>query len=400
MAEPDTAATPPASPEPVSARGLNLPLRAQVLERGAALASRLEQFGQLALVLLLAVGCWKVLAPFFPAILFALVIATSTWPAYRRLHAALRGRSTLASLVACLLTVLLALGPLVLLMMSLADAAGWVLGLIERVKAQNLGPAPDWLARLPLLGPAIAGAWAEISADPARLKEMLSFLAAPAREAALVSGRALGNASLQVTLTALLLFFLYRQGEALSRTLRAAAERMGGESAQELVSTARHSVTGVLFGVLGAGLAQATLATIGFALAGVPNPFLLGALTFVLSMVPVGPPLVWGGAAIWLFQHGEAGWGVFMLVYGMLGISAVDNVLKPLLISRASHLPFAFTLMGVVGGVLAFGVMGVFLGPTLLALSVDLGGQWLGRSAARSSEAESTAAPAPPPSAA
>ena len=334
---------------------------------------------QLALVALLAVGCWRVLAPFFPAILFAIVIATSSWPAYQAMRRGLGGRTTIASLLACLLTLLVAIGPVLLLLMSLGDAAAWLLGLIDRGFDAGLPAAPDWLRAIPLVGTLIADAWQAAAQDPARIRELFSYVAAPARQAALVSGRALGNAAMQVLLTALLLFFLYRQGEQFARQLRTAAQRVGGEFAQELVDTARNSVTGVMFGVLGAGLAQAMVATLGFAIAGLPNPFLLGTLTFVLSMVPVGPPLIWGGAAFWLFQQGDTGWALFMLAYGMLGISTIDNVLKPLLISRANHLPFVLTLMGVVGGVLAFGVMGVFLGPTLIALSVDLGTHWLRR---------------------
>jgi predicted PurR-regulated permease PerM len=98
---------------------------------------------------------------------------------------------------------------------------------------------------------------------------------------------------------------------------------------------------------------------------------LLGALTFALSIVPVGPPLIWGGASIWLFEQAQTGWSLFMLVYGVAGISSIDNVLKPILISRSSRLPFAATLIGVIGGVIAFGVPGVFLGPILLALAIE-----------------------------
>lgn len=341
--------------------------------------NRLEQFAQIALVLLLVVGCWLVLAPFFPAILFALVIAVSTWPVYQRLLRAMKGRALLASLMASLLAMLLAVGPVVLLLASLADSASEFLHFVEQSVARGAPPAPAWLRELPLLGATLFAWWNDVAADPARVKELLSLLAAPARQAALVSGRALGNAAMQIGVTALLLYFLYREGERLGFWLYEAAQRVGGVFAKELLGTARHSVIGVMFGEIGAGFAQATVATIGFLLADVPNPFLLGTLTFVLSMVPIGPPLIWGGAAFWLFQQGETAWGFFMIVYGLLGISTIDNVLKPLLISRANHLPFVLTLMGVIGGVLSFGVMGVFLGPTLLALSIDLTTHWLKR---------------------
>ncbi|MFM2088557.1 MAG: hypothetical protein RLZZ237_3426, partial [Pseudomonadota bacterium] len=110
--------------------------------------------------------------------------------------------------------------------------------------------------------------------------------------------------------------------------------------------------------------------------AGVPAVALLGIATFILSLVPVGPPLIWGGAAIWLFNEGHTGWGIFMLVWGALLISGVDNVVKPMLISRGSSLPFLLVLLGVLGGVLAFGFVGLFIGPTLLAVLYSLLQTW------------------------
>ena len=115
---------------------------------------------------------------------------------------------------------------------------------------------------------------------------------------------------------------------------------------------------------------------IGFAIAGVPGAVLLGVATFFLSVLPVGPPLVWGGAAIWLFQQNQPGWAVFVAAWGLLLVSTVDNLIKPYIISRGSSLPFAIVLLGVLGGVLAFGVIGAFLGPTLLAVGYRLASEW------------------------
>jgi predicted PurR-regulated permease PerM len=133
-----------------------------------------------------------------------------------------------------------------------------------------------------------------------------------------------------------------------------------------------------MYGLLGTALAQALVAALGFAIAGVPAVPLLAVLTFVSSLVPVGPPLIWGGAAIWLFAQGSAGWGVFMLIWGMVLISGVDNVVRPMLISRGSSLPFLLTFLGVLGGVIAFGFVGMFIGPTLLAVGYSLVSDWTG----------------------
>src|SRR5581483_6705593 len=155
------------------------------------------------------------------------------------------------------------------------------------------------------------------------------------------SGKALGAGLLQIVIAAVLLYFLYRDGERLGRRSRALAGLLGGGYARRLLDRARDTITAIMSGVIGAALAQATVAVIGFAIAGVPNPFLLGALTFGLSIVPIGPPIVWGGAALWLLEESRTGWAVFMALYGLLGISTIDNVLKPLVISRSSRLPFA-----------------------------------------------------------
>jgi len=340
-------------------------------------SERIEQLAQLALVLLLVVGCWLVLAPFFSAILFAIVIAVSSWPAYLWLLRLLRARRNLASLLACALVAVIVVVPVVLLALSLDDAAAWLLKLIEQGRA-SAPPPPQWLAKIPLFGELIQNWWRATADNQDRLRELAAGFAEPARRLALASGRALVNAVLQALLVMVLLFVLFRDGAALGERLDAAVLRIGGARGRELLQTAQHTVIGVMLSVLGAGLAQAMVAALGFSIVGVPNPFLLAALTFVLSMAPVGPPLIWGGVTLWLLKQGDPGWAVFMAVYGMFGISSIDNLIKPFLISRSSHLPFVLTLMGVIGGVIAFGVMGAFLGPTLLALAINLGRRHFG----------------------
>jgi predicted PurR-regulated permease PerM len=126
-------------------------------------------------------------------------------------------------------------------------------------------------------------------------------------------------------------------------------------------------------------LAQGLVAAIGFAVAGVPSSMLLGTVTFCLSLIPVGPPVVWIGAAVWLFSEGRPAWGVFMVIYGLVCISSIDNFIKPYVISRGSKLSSIITLIGVLGGVAAFGVIGVFIGTVLLAVGYNLTHEILAR---------------------
>ncbi|HSH14329.1 MAG TPA: AI-2E family transporter, partial [Desulfurivibrionaceae bacterium] len=160
------------------------------------------------------------------------------------------------------------------------------------------------------------------------------------------------------------------------RALGVVMDRAVGSQATRVIEIVNSTVRGVMVGLLGTALAQGVVAVVGFTIAGLPAVPLLGVATAVLSVVPVGPPLIWGGAAIWLFRQGELGWGIFMLVWGFAMISTVDNVVKPLLISRGSHLPLLLVVLGVMGGVLAFGFVGLFVGPALLAVAFSLIKQW------------------------
>lgn len=349
-------------------------------------SGRLERSVQLAVIALLVLGCWMVLRPFFAAILFAIVIVVCSWPLYLRLHVRLRGRTVLASLVACVLAFALAVTPAVLLTMSLADGFAWGVQLIDQWRRDGL-PPPHWLDAVPYLGEWLRSLWVGALGQQGELEELLRRFAEPAQRLALASGRALGNGIAQLLLVAILLFFLYCKGAQIGKQLRAAAKRLGGAFALELLATMQNSVVSVMFSIIGSAIAQAMVAAFGFWLAGVPNPFLLAAATFVLSMVPLGPPLIWGGASIWLFQNEQTGWAIFMAVYGLAGISSIDNLIKPMIISRGSHLPFVITLMGVIGGLLAFGIVGLFIGPAVLAVTISLTEHWLNASQAEGESA-------------
>ena len=153
--------------------------------------------------------------------------------------------------------------------------------------------------------------------------------------------------------------------------------RLGGSLGEELLTLSCSTVKGVMLGIFGTALAQAVVALFGFWLAGTPIPFLLALATFFLSVIPIGPPLVWGGAALWLYNHGDHGWAIFLALYGLLAISAVDNLIKPILISHSSRLPVLLVVLGVLGGAIAFGFIGIFLGPTLLAVGLTLITHWV-----------------------
>ena len=204
-------------------------------------------------------------------------------------------------------------------------------------------------------------------------------LLGPTKDFLLAGGILLGRGVLQMSLAAFVCFFFYRDGETLMRFIHLAMDKVAGRNASNLLDIINNTVQGVMYGLLGTGLAQGFVATIGFAIAGVPAALLLGFATFLLSLIPIGPPLICGSAALWLFYSNGTGWGIFMLLWGFFLISGVDNVVKPMLISRSSNLPFMLILFGVTGGVIAFGFVGVFIGPTLLAVGLSLIQEWQAR---------------------
>lgn len=325
-----------------------------------------------ALGLLLMYGCWRVLAPFAPAIFFAIAIVVSAWPAHAWLLARLGQRRGLASLLSCSFVGVVVIVPITLLFVAFRDAAVALLVVLDDWNRRGPQELPDWLLQVPFIGSDIRQWW---NGAPSDFSAWVASFGDPARKLLISTARAFGNGLGQIALAALLLFALFRDGDRIGRRLETIALNTGGPWARESLYTAHRTIVGVMLGLLGTALAQAVVAIGGFTIAGVPNAFLLGALTFVLSLAPIGPPLIWGGAAIWLFQSGHTGWAIFMVLYGLFAISLIDNVVKPFLISRSSRIPFAMAFMGVLGGVLTFGVAGVFIGPALLALAINFAKQ-------------------------
>ena len=200
-----------------------------------------------------------------------------------------------------------------------------------------------------------------------------------ARDWLLSAAKALGNGVAQVLLSAFIAFFILRDAPELSRRLSVAVERLAGERAQRLINVAGDTVRGVIFGILGTAVAQAVVAGLGFWIAGVPAVVLLSVLTFIFAVIPYGPPLIWVPAGIWLYSEGQIGMSIFMFAWGLGLISTVDNFLRPYLISHGSKTPFILVFCGVIGGALAFGLVGVFLGPILLAVGFRLISEWTTR---------------------
>jgi len=338
---------------------------------------RLNQYAQLAAVAIVAVGCYLVLAPFISAILFAAVVCAATWPLYSRLRRILRDRHGLAALVMSLILVVLVIAPSALLAMYLADHA---VATLEAGKVLFKGgplKPPSWLAQVPVAGELLADYWQRIASSRDSLAVQLQGLFEPARKMLVGAGKAAGEGLLQMAVASFIGFFFYRDGEALAAAGRRALDTLAGGLGRTLLQTIGSTSNGVVHGIFGTALAQSLVGLAGFIIAGVPAAPLLAAATFLLSIVPVGPPLIWGGATVWLVTEGELGRAAFMFLWGLLAISTIDNLVKPYLISRSSDLPLLLVVLGVFGGVIAFGFIGLFIGPPMLAVGLTLVRFWM-----------------------
>jgi predicted PurR-regulated permease PerM len=345
------------------------------------LRTKLEQNLGWGILLFLFIGCLLVLLPFVTALLWAVVLSYSSWPIYGRLLNWFGGRRTLAALTLSLAMVLVVLLPFAVVGLTLADNVSELKSAVQRSLDAGPPAPPAWLANVPVVGRTATEKWQSLAADSAKLTQEARKFVEPVGAWLLRGGLKLGAGLLELALSILITFFLLRNGTDVAANLTSGIERIAGERGQHLLQVAGNTVRGVVYGILGTAIVQGLMAGAGFLIAGVPGAALLALLTFFLSVVPVGPPLVWLPAALWLFHQGRTGWGIFMLVWGV-GVSTVDNFVKPWLISQGSDMPFILILFGVLGGALAFGFIGVFIGPTLLAVGHRLVKEWAAASRA------------------
>jgi predicted PurR-regulated permease PerM len=330
---------------------------------------------QIALLLLLVACIWVVL-PFISALLWGAILAFASWPLMRRLNVALGGRPTLAAGILTGMWVLLVLLPLVWLGFNLAEHVRDATGFIRDVQLEGLPPAPTWVANLPLVGERLSQLWASMDAQGAAFFQGLKPHLGQVGNWLLARSARLGSGLIELALALVFTFFFYRDGPRLSAFALRLLERLMGERGEYYLDLIAGTVQRVVNGVIGTAAAQAVLALIGFMIAGIPGALVLGIFTFLLSLIPMGPPLAWIPAVGWLIWQEHYAMAVFLGLWGTFVVSGVDNVLKPYLISRGGDLPVVIVLVGVFGGLLAFGFIGLFLGPTFLAVGYRLMTDW------------------------
>ncbi|HQT75663.1 MAG TPA: AI-2E family transporter [Rhodopila sp.] len=323
-----------------------------------------------------AIGCVLVLYPFFSALLWAGILVYTTWPVFGWLRQHLRLNRVLAALAMLFLTAVLLVLPVVVVAPGSADDVARLRHVIMESLRAGLPDSPLWVFDVPLVGPTIGALWDRWAADISGMLEALRPYFGILLENGLSLLLGIANGVLMFLLALFVAFFFYMYGEPIADRLRLILHRIAGARADRLIAVTGATVRGVVYGILGTAVVQGLLTMFGLWLSGVPRPVLLGCVAGLLSVLPIGAPVVWIPAAIWLVGTGHAGWGIFLGAYGVGAVSGADSLIRPWFIARGAELPFLLTVLGVLGGALAFGLLGIFLGPVLLGIGFTLTNEW------------------------
>ncbi len=338
-------------------------------------AERIDVIVRILLTTAVAIGCYFVVRPFLSAILLSAVIAVVSWPVFDRLRTTFGYASTPAALLMILGLIVVVLIPF---SVALVIVTQQLPRLVRIAGAFLKDPTPVLNA---LLDIPYAGPWIHeqivTAIDPSTFSKTVEQIIEPVSRVLLSSAFNVSNGLIQLVLVTFIVFFFYRDGAWFADRIQATLARVSGGIETEIIDILTNTTRSVVFGILGTAVGQGVVAGIGFWIAGVPGVLMLSSAVCLLSVVPVGPPMVWGPAAVWLYLQGELGMAVFMVVWGVAAVSSVDNFLKPLLIARGTSLPLALIFLGVFGGVLAFGFLGLILGPLLLAIGIAMFQAWL-----------------------
>lgn len=341
------------------------------------LRRNIEQAVGIAVLALLAAGTFLILRPFLTAVLWAVVLTYSTWPLYRRLKYALGDRQSLAAALMVSAVTCMLVAPVAVLGLSMADDVVRLTDTVRGWLEQGLPQPPAWIAEIPLLGTRLSARWHEQSGAGANLlPEFVPYLKA-ARSELLKVGAGIAYALFELMLSLAIAFFLYRDGPSASIVLGLIAKNLAGVRGNKLIGIVASTIRSVVSGLLGANLLQAILGGLGFWFAGIPAALLLGFFLFFLTVIPFGAGLIWVPAVLWLLSSGNTVAAVSLTVWCIIVFPTLENVVRLYLVQRGSSLPGLLILLGMLGGISAFGFLGVFLGPAVLALSYTLIDEWV-----------------------
>ena len=328
------------------------------------------------------VGSLWTLLPFIGALVWATAIVVATWPLLLWVQKKVGGSRGIATAIMTVFMIVIFIVPFWIAVGALIDASVQGVDVLRAYLKNGLGPPPSWISSIPYAGDRLAGEWQALSAGgPEAFAEAARpYVRSVASTIAAVTG-GFGGIFVHFLLTVILSGVLYATGETAAKGVTAFARSIAAERGAQAVVLAGQSVQGVALGVVVTALVQTALVGLGFFVCGVPHPGLLTAIVFVLCIAQLGPFPVLIPAIIWMYGNASAGWATALLVWG-IPTGIMDNFLRPILISRGVELPLLLIIGGVIGGLVAFGVIGLFVGPVILAVTYSSLGNWIGEKSA------------------
>jgi len=325
---------------------------------------------------LIAATFW-VMQPFLPAVIWATTLVIATWPVMLLVQRRLWNRRSLAVAVMTLILLLILIVPLALAIVTIVDNEERIIGWAKSLAEFTVPPPPDWVARLPLVGNKLQQFWQQFAADG--IQDLAARLAPYAQSVTkwfVAQAGGVGMMLLQFLLTVVIAAIMYAGGDSAADWLQRFGKRLAGQRGVNVVVLSGQAIRGVALGVVVTALVQAVFGGIGLAVVGVPMAGVLTALMFMLCIAQLGPMLVLAPAVVWLYWSGDNGWGTFLLVWTLF-VGTMDNFLRPYLIKKGADLPLLLIFAGVIGGLVTFGLVGLFLGPVILAVAYTLLDEWV-----------------------
>ena len=340
----------------------------------------------------LLLACFWILRPFLPALIWASMIVIATWPMLLIVQEKVRGRRP-AVMVMMGLLVLVFVIPFTLAVSTIVTNVPQLTEFGKQVATFEIPSPPDWVEQVPLIGSQAAEYWQKAAAtDPGEITRRLTPYMRSLATWLLAQAGSFGMMVVHFILTLILAALLYRNGETAASMVRRLAHRIAEERGENATLLAAMAIRAVAQGVVITALAQSILAGLGLAVVGIPYASLLTALIFMLTIAQIGPGPVLIPATIWLFWSGSSGWGTAMLIWSVI-VMGMDGFLRPILIRRNANLPLLLIFAGVIGGLIAFGIIGLFIGPVLLAVCYTLMTAWIEEGSPQAAPPESVSEP-------
>ncbi|MDO9598800.1 MAG: AI-2E family transporter [Azoarcus sp.] len=320
---------------------------------------------------------YAVLHLFIVPVAWAVIIAFATWPLYRPLRARLLRHPTLSALCMTLLLSAAFVLPALWMAILLRSEVGLAIAAVTEHIGQNTLGLPDFIRTLPWVGNFLQGLIDKLTADPDAFRTQLTEWAGQGADHVLALIGDVGRNAAKLGFALITVFFLYRDGERVLAQVHVVLHRFLGARVDDYLAAVGGMTKAVVWGLVATALAQGVVAGLGYWWVGVSAPVLLGAVTALIAMIPFGTPFAWGSIGIWLLVSGDTVGGITLLLWGTLVVSWVDNLVRPLVISNATRIPFLLVMFGVLGGLAAFGLVGLFLGPVVLAVLMAVWREWL-----------------------